>query len=313
MDLPLVSVVIPTYNSADFLPATLESVLEQSYPKIEIIVVDDGSKDDTSAILSPFKTRVKYIRQENWGGPSRPRNVGISASEGELISFFDSDDLMLPGKIAESVAAFANHPTLGLVFTNFQGIDEDGQVRKKDFLATYQDFRVDLQGDSESSVQVLPARKAYSQLLKANFIGTSSVMCRKAVLDKVGSFDEKMLNADDVDMWRRVSFAGFDFAFVNGIYHGYRRRAGGVTARGTGRFPAVLYGLGKQVDLELEPWESQLVKERIQSLELAYGSGLYREGAFPESLQVFSSSLRSKISTRGIIGWIKAFLKNQMG
>lgn len=306
MTTPLVTVVIPTYNSAEFLPATLDSVLAQTYSAIEIIVVDDGSTDDTVSVLKPYMGQIRYIRQDNWGGPSRPRNIGVDAAGGELVAFFDSDDLMMPEKIADSAGVLADNPRVGLVFSNFQGISEQELILVRDFLAGYVNFRDDLIDTDDSEVKILPARKAYSQLLKANFIGTSSVVCRKTVFVEAGTFDEEMLNADDVDMWRRIAYAGFDFAYVDRILHSYRKREGGVTDRGVRRYPSILRGLAKQLELELEPRERRLVEDRLLALRMDYGSALCDSGAYADARRIFGKILAEKTTLRGIKGWLKA-------
>ncbi len=93
-DIPLVSVVIPTWNAAAYLPETLETIFNQTWPQIQIVVVDDGSTDSTNNVLGQYQGRIKTINLENSGGPSRPRNKGIEHSDGEFIAIFDSDDLM---------------------------------------------------------------------------------------------------------------------------------------------------------------------------------------------------------------------------
>ncbi len=309
MEKPLVTVVIPTFNSADYLPATLDSVLAQSYSHLDVVVVDDGSTDNTGEVLSPYLDRIRYLRQDNWGGPSRPRNVAVEAAKGDLVAFFDSDDLMAPDKVVASVEAFAAHPGLGLVFSNFRGIDEKGDVCIADFLFRYRNFREGLLG-GEGPVRILPAREAFSQLLRANFVGTSSVVCRKDVLDRVGPFDEDMLNADDIDMWRRIAYAGYDFGFVDLILHEYRKRGGGVTARGFKRYPALLRGLEKQLVLDLEPWEQNHIEDRIQTLEQEYGAALSRAGMHLEARRVFRRALARRPTIKGCLGLAKAVIRS---
>ena len=98
----IVSAIIPTYNRAHLVTEAIDSVLAQTYPHIEVIVVDDGSTDDTMARLAPYGSRIRVIRQEN-AGPAAARNKGIAASSGGLVAFLDSDDLWLPAKIERQV------------------------------------------------------------------------------------------------------------------------------------------------------------------------------------------------------------------
>src|SRR5436309_855641 len=114
----LVSVVIPTFNSADYLVQAIQSVLAQTYQDFEILVVDDASTDHTEEAIQPFADRVIYLRQER-GGPSVARNRGILQAKGELIAFLDADDLWRPNKLARQVEYLNQHPEACLVYTDF--------------------------------------------------------------------------------------------------------------------------------------------------------------------------------------------------
>ena len=305
MDQPLVSVVLPTYNCAEYLPETLDSILGQTYTNLEILLVDDGSTDHTAEVIAPYRERVRYFHQENWGGPSRPRNVGVRNAVGELVSFFDSDDVMMPDKIADAVAAFRTQPEIDFLFTNFKGMDEKGSIIREDFLAKYQNFRPLLEFKGSDTLGLIPGRAAYSQLLHANFIGTSSVVCKRRVFDSVGEFDESLLNGDDIDMWRRLAYAGLQFAFLDRIGHGYRQRVGGVTGRGVKRYPAMLKAYRKQRTFELDSEERDFLENRIYNLELEYGNALCAVGQFRESREVYQRALKKKFSWLGIKGLLK--------
>jgi len=307
MERPLISVVIPTWNSAGYLPATLDSILGQTWPRVEIILVDDGSTDDTETVLANYTDRVIYLRQENWGGPSRPRNAAIARATGDYIAFFDSDDLMDSEKLAAAAAVLQAHPEVDFTFTNFREIDEHDAVLTPDFLAAYQNFRRVTTFPEGPDVGYLTGREAYSELLAANFVGTSSVICRRNVFTRVGPFDETMLNADDVDMWRRIAYAGSGFAFINRVLHSYRKREGGVTMRGAARrLPAVLKSMRKQLDLDLSPGERQLVSGRINEVLVGYGHGLCAEGNFGEAGKIFREALGQQVSPGAVKGLLKA-------
>lgn len=112
--MPLVSVVIPCYKQAQFLAEAVQSCLDQHYPALEVIVVNDGSPDDTASVAAQFGSRITYIEQANRGA-SAARNTGIKAARGSYVAFLDSDDVFLPGHIATAVAYLAAHPHVGLV------------------------------------------------------------------------------------------------------------------------------------------------------------------------------------------------------
>src|SRR5438034_9298591 len=122
-----VSVIIPTYNYARYLAAAIESALAQTYAPLEIIVVDDGSTDDTLRILGAYGNRLRVLRQANQGAGAA-RNAGIAAARGEYVAFLDSDDLWHPRKLELQLARFASDPDLGLVHCGVEVLDEQGRT-----------------------------------------------------------------------------------------------------------------------------------------------------------------------------------------
>jgi glycosyltransferase involved in cell wall biosynthesis len=120
-----VSVVIPTYNSAHLLDDALQSVLEQTYKDFEIIVVDDGSTDNTSEVVSKYNDKLHYFRVDN-RGPAKARNYGISKATGKYIAFLDADDKWLPTKLEKQVSMFEQNPEFGMVFTENSLFDAKG-------------------------------------------------------------------------------------------------------------------------------------------------------------------------------------------
>jgi glycosyltransferase involved in cell wall biosynthesis len=122
---PLVSVVVPSYNSARVVGQTLDSAFAQTYPRLEIIVVDDGSTDDTEEAVRPYRDRVVYVRQEN-RGLAAARNAGMARATGELVAWLDSDDLWNPEKVAVQVDVLQRHPECVLVGSDFSAFDDAG-------------------------------------------------------------------------------------------------------------------------------------------------------------------------------------------
>src|SRR5262245_30073027 len=230
-----VSVVIPTYNCAEHIGETLQSVLDQDYPNLEIIVVDDGSTDNTRDVVAGFRSdRITYVYQSNSGGPSKPRNVGIAHAQSQYIALFDSDDIMLPGKIQAAVEFFEMNSQLGLVFTNFVKCDEQGTPYPNPFLDGYHHFWMCQKRQVDDRRYVISAGVAYETLLKQNYIGTSSVVIRKSVFSEVGEFDETLSGPEDLDMWLRITSL-YDIGFINLLGHRYRVRNNGITGRGEER------------------------------------------------------------------------------
>ncbi len=309
MSEPLVSVIIPSYNSAAYLPATLESVLGQDYSAVEVVVVDDGSTDDTEQVVHPYRSRIEYIRQENSGGPARPRNVGMEAARGELVALFDSDDVMLPGKLSRSAAVLQALPEVDLLFTDFQVIDENGLVKTPRFLATYRRFRDILEPAATEAAAVLHGPGLYRELLRANFIGTSSVVARRAVLLAEGGFDESLLNSDDRDLWFRLAWSGRRFAFRDEVLHSYRQRAGSVTGNVLRRMPSVIAVLEKQGDCATGERESRLLASQLRRARFTYAWSLAREGDFAGAEKIYCRLQGEQWSWQGFRGLWRSRLR----
>lgn len=297
-----ISVVMPCYNVEEFVAETLTSVLAQSLAPSEVLVINDGSTDGTKEALAAFDEQIIYLETANTGGPSRPRNYGLENATGDLIAFFDSDDLMLPGKLAAAADVFASRSDVDFLFTNFQKIDEQGNVVLADFLAEYQEFRRYLAPVNGTRLSLLHGPDAYRSLLRANFIGTSSVICRRAVFDAVGNFDETMPNSEDVDLWRRIARAGHTFALLDDVYHGYRIRSGSVSRGGSKLYPAWIKAAEKEIPYCSDPQDIQYLADKVQRMWLGYGYNLRIEGDVVGARSAFRTALRRKISWGGIRG-----------
>lgn len=225
----LVSVIIPAYNCGLYLAATLASILAQSHANTEIIVVDDASQDNTAEVVRAQGDRVTYVRlDKNCGGPAKPRNIGICQARGNYIALFDSDDLMLPGKLEEQVRFLENQPDLGLVFTNFRNF-LDGKD-SPDFLKDHKDFQDMPKTRVAPGCYRISAPEARQVLIGDNFIGTSGIMFRKSVLETIGGFDESLENSDDIDFLFRVT-SRFDIGYIDKVLHKRRLHAQNISSR----------------------------------------------------------------------------------
>ena len=195
--MPRVSVVIPTFNRARVLSEAVDSALAQTFSDLEIVIVDDGSTDDTIGTVErryASRPQVRLLQKAN-GGPATARNTGLKSAEGELIAFLDSDDLWLPGKLMLQVDLLDRTPEAGLVFCDRVGEGPDSPTRfeTKGF-----------KGDT-----------SLKGILKKGFpFATPSVIVRRSVLDEVGLFDEAFTCAEDWDLWIRI-LARFPITFVD--------------------------------------------------------------------------------------------------
>jgi glycosyltransferase involved in cell wall biosynthesis len=191
-----VSVIIPTYNRSKLLRLTVESVLAQTYPNIEIIVVDDGSTDDTEAVMADYAGRVIYIKQEHWAAYGR--NTGFKVASGEYINFLDHDDLMMPTKIERQVQVLDSRPEIGLVHCRYYHIDEDGNIL--------------------GEVENLPEGDVLKELLCGDPIWSGAPLIRRQCLDEVRVPDV----CSDWGLFLHIAQAGYPFACVQEPLGAYR-------------------------------------------------------------------------------------------
>lgn len=193
----LVSVIIPCYNAAPYLNDTVESALKQSYPHLEVIVVDDGSTDNSPQIIESFSQHANFVplKQAN-SGVSAARNTGIQHAKGEFIAFLDADDWMYPDNIAKKVHALANTQA-DVVYSRVEVCDEK---LKPEFVADGAD-----PANFENEVFYFVPSPIHSP---------SSAMVKRSALDEAGFFDTNLSTSADLDIWIRLSFH-HKFARVN--------------------------------------------------------------------------------------------------
>lgn len=203
MAMPLVSVVIPTYNHARYILAAVDSVLSQSYPNLEVFVIDDGSTDETGKILRPYLSKVNYICKQNGGTPSA-LNVGLSVATGKYICWLSADDIFMEDKIAKQVALMESDPNLGFSYTSFVVIDAYGSKQ----------YNV-------QSAFCSDKREMVAKLMEGCFINGSSVIMRRSALATTGCFDESLPQAHDYDLWFRF-LRHYSCGFLDEVLLGYR-------------------------------------------------------------------------------------------
>lgn len=205
MEKPAISVIIPTYNRALLLNRTIKSVLNQTFQDFELIVVDDGSIDDTKELISKFMrkdSRVRYIWQENSGGPAEPINTGIKNSNGEYITILGSDDEILPEKFEKQIKKFQSvSKNVGLVYCGLKYISKNGKHRSK---------------------TIIPKLKGnlFINLLQGCFFGGITPLIKSECFQELGLFDT-LSSGEDWDMWIRIS-KSYEMDYVPealAIYH----------------------------------------------------------------------------------------------
>lgn len=191
---PLVSVIIPTYNRASWLPGAIESVLKQSFADFELLIIDDGSTDNTHEIIDRSGDRIRYFHQSN-RGPSAARNLGIKNARGKYITFLDSDDRWLKNKLLSQVNLMTADPQIKICYTNEIWIRRGERVNPGKIHQKY-------------------SGGIYQRCLPLCIISPSSVMIHREVLDRVGVFDETLPVCEDYDLWLRIS-SRYPISFID--------------------------------------------------------------------------------------------------
>lgn len=198
----LVSVIIPTYNRADYLRDAVESALAQTFRNFEILIVDDGSTDCTSEVAASYRGKARYLTQQN-SGPAAARNNGIRNAAGRYIAFLDSDDVWLPEMLSRQISMFQANPTAGLAATGYRLMDAEQQI----------------------SDAIIMDRKELEAARKGdhykNFFATSGVMVKKECFQSVGLFNENLDFAEDWDMWLRI-LQHYGFVYLPEVLMHYR-------------------------------------------------------------------------------------------
>jgi glycosyltransferase involved in cell wall biosynthesis len=253
---PLVSVIVPCYNSAAFLEEALRSALGQSYPEVEVVVVDDGSTDSSAEIARQFP--VRYIRQEN-RGLSEARNAGIRESKGSYLVFLDADDRLKPRAIETGLDALALRPDCALT------------VGDHVFIAADSSYLAD-------SAKERHLHYHYEALLKSNFIEMiSSVLFRRSIFDEVGGFDATLRVAEDYELYLRIA-RGWPICSHGVIVAEYRMHGANASRDSELMLTTTLQVLKSQARyLDNDPGRLTAFHEGVRSWRRQYGRQLASE------------------------------------
>ena len=277
---PAVSVVIATYNRANYLAETIDSVLSQRFQDFELIVVDDGSTDETRRVVAPYGSRVRYLYQQN-RGPSAARNLGARKASADWISIQDSDDLCLPNHL-ETLYGYANkHPESGMVFAN----------------GSY------LGGPAHDRETIIPAAKSrrlaeqgvrLEDLFDKSIVRLQAALISKACYDAVGGHDESLRISMDLDLSFRL-ISRYPVAYIDEVVFSYRRHSGNISGNQELRLLENIRVIEKLLDQNGEAEES-LGKRRVAA-RLAYryyrlAKGRWKTGERDKSREALREAIR---------------------
>ena len=247
---PRVSVIIPTYKHRDFIERTLASVFGQTFQDYEIIVINDGSPDDTRAVLSPYidSGRITYIEQSNQG-QSHARNVGLLRARGQFIAFLDDDDLWPPEKLSSQVAFLDGEPTVGMVGGRFQRIDDQDAPGKT--------------GPFHPSI-------TFETLFTENpFHSPGQTLIRAGLLRELGGLNSAIWGADDYDLWFRIAKRS-TIVMRDEIALHYRLHSGNASKQ----MARLLHASCETIELHLRTMDKRVRKELRRNSHRTFYNGL---------------------------------------
>lgn len=226
---PRVSVVIPVYNAAAYVAAAVQSALAQTYANMEIIVVDDGSTDDTAVILATYGDRIRYIYQDNQERAAA-RNRGLAEARGEYVAFLDADDLWVPMKLERQVAILDARPEVVVAYSQAVVINRAGRPR--------------LSGYRQQIIGSGPSTPAWmrDRLVLSNCVPMSTSIARLGAVRESGGFDPRLRYGEDWDLWLRLAGRGL-FAFLAESLASYRLVSEEQAAAAAASGPVVHQGL----------------------------------------------------------------------
>lgn len=309
--MPKVSVIVPTFNSGSYVKETLLSILTQSYQDIEIIVVDDASTDNTAEVVNALNSdKIKYIGlAKNHGGPSKARNIGVKNALGEYIAIFDSDDIMLPGRIESVVCKMDELPEVGMVCTDaIKFSDKGGDYAYNHVNPRHYGRFISLKTRCVgNNFYIIDKKHAFDCLFFENYVQTSSVTIRRKVFDEIGYFDETLTNADDWDMWFRITNC-YDLGFLDEICVRYRIREGSITTGAAKKLGInKIRVLRKRLELNLEESLCKRTHILISIFYAEMGYSFRCENQMQRAKEYYLLSLKEKLNWTVFVHWLLAF------
>lgn len=244
-----VSVIIPCHNHADYLPDAIRSALQQQGPPAQIIVVDDGSSDDTRSVATSFEPAIRYVFQENRGLPAA-RNTGLAQATGEAVVFLDADDLLEPGYITAMTGVLERDPGAAAVYCGFRMVDPANRPLP------------------QTGLRPLPASALYAALLDGNFIVPPCMMIRRDALGE-RPFDEQLTACEDWDVWLRLAHVT-RVASLDAVLVRYRIRPGSMSGDATRMLANRLAVLEKHVGAPDDPASARPTARAHRDTALEY-------------------------------------------
>ncbi|HEC35642.1 MAG TPA: glycosyltransferase family 2 protein [Anaerolineae bacterium] len=308
---PTVSVVMPTYNRGHLLPPVVESILSQDFQDLELVIVDDGSTDDTAAVVRQIQTRdprVRYVPLPENRGVGFARDAGLRYAPGKYIALADSDDIWLPGRLREQVEILERHPEIDILFGDFWNIDHLHGTKHRAFERS-PTLRQVVARPIEDGLFLIQ-RGMDIEILKSNFIATPTMVLRRQVFDRVGGF-VPYLKSPDLDFCWRAAVLGARYAYLDRPLIERHVYSDSLTAQGGQPYLDQLealdvmgqtcWRLGRQ---DLLPHIHAAKVQTYRALLRIYGGNRQRA----QVTCTFIKSLRCGVSVRTLVWFLAALL-----
>lgn len=264
---PMVSVIIPSYNHEKYIQECINSVRKQTYKNIELIIIDDGSTDNSVYLIEEcikdIDLKTIFIKKNN-EGVSKTLNKGLEQKQGELICFLASDDVWAPNKIIKQVEFMFKNPEVALVFTDAFFIKDGDKTKIK-----YSNYKTKLK---KLFVNNSVRTNLYYTLLSDNIIPAGSVMIKSSILADVGCFDEKS-PSEDFDFWLRIS-KKYSIGYIDSPLYYYRLHDSNQSSNSFRMISATLRALRKQFNEP--PLKGKLVKQAIIVFKFYFNISIYK-------------------------------------
>lgn len=292
----MVSIVIPTHNRSELLKRSVRSVLKQTYTDFEIIVISDGSTDNTDIVMEDLcKTdaRIHFISYKPSRGGNTARNIGIKESAGKYIAFLDDDDEWLPCKLEKQLRIFESNDEIGLIYTGLNAIYVDEKVK----------YRIHHSDRGDLS----------REILKGNMIGsTTTVVMRAEIFKSVGEFDENLFACQDYDLWIRACQITKVGVVEEPCANYYNYKVSGQISCNVAKNEEAY----KYINAKYAPLFSQLAKKEIDKMKvdqkLAFANMAMRSNKKKESRRFILESIMIMLTTKSIVFFVLSFFRYRL-
>jgi glycosyltransferase involved in cell wall biosynthesis len=305
---PLVSVIIPTYNRANFLGKAIRSVLDQSYQEWELIIWVDGSTDNSIEIIKNFTDkRIRYFADKNHG-KSYALNQAFTKSNGTLIAFLDDDDQWTNDKLIKQIDVLAKHPEIDILFGNFDNISLESGKEDLGFRQNQAGLEKIIKKEIEPGIYRIE-NKLLESLLITNFIAFDSVILKKEIITSGEILNENLRNGHDLEFWSRLVLKGFCFGYLDKILLYRIKPSGSLSSPSVETFKNLISSLELSKISAIKYKRNDLLPYFKLAFHRAW-NGLLREYALQgnrrEAVNAFYHSLKNKFSIRLIYLFIGA-------